>query len=138
MVKNNHIEVSFPTHPSSPFADRFDLDAARAMIAHLLEADPAEIANDPAYSLFVEYEKRVRMLEERSRPGVDMLHPSSRDCIEAARVLYCGIVDEVERQDYEVFTSRATVPMRRRLAVAGPAWVRAVRARRRYGDGTAA
>jgi 15-cis-phytoene synthase len=81
---------------------------------------------------------RVRMLEERSRPGVDMLHPSSRDCIEAARVLYCGIVDEVERQDYEVFTSRATVPMRRRLAVAGPAWVRAVRARRRFGDGTAA
>jgi phytoene synthase len=81
---------------------------------------------------------RVRMLEERSRPGIDMLHPSSRDCIEAARVLYCGIVDEVERQDYEVFTSRATVPMRRRLAVAGPAWVRAVRARRRYGDGTAA
>jgi phytoene synthase len=79
---------------------------------------------------------RVRMLEERSRPGVDMLHPSSRDCIEAARVLYCGIVDEVERQDYEVFTSRATVPMRRRLAVAGPAWVRAVRARRRYGDGS--
>ena len=64
MVKNNHIEVSFPTHPSSPFADRFDLDAARAMIAHLLEADPAEIANDPAYPLFVEYEKRVRMLEE--------------------------------------------------------------------------
>jgi phytoene synthase len=76
--------------------------------------------------------ERVRELEERSRPGVEMLHPSSRDCIEAARVLYCGIVDEVERRDYEVFTTRATVPMRRRLAVAGPAWIRAVRARRRY------
>jgi phytoene synthase len=82
--------------------------------------------------------RRVRELEERSRPGIAMLHPSSRDCIEAARVLYCGIVDEVERTDYEVFTSRATVPIRRRLAVAGPAWVRAVRARRRFGDGTAA
>ena len=78
---------------------------------------------------------RVRMLEERSRPGVLMLHPSSRDCIEAARVLYCGIVDEVERQDYDVFARRATVPMRRRLAVAGPAWVRAVRARRQFGAG---
>lgn len=74
---------------------------------------------------------RVRMLEERSRPGIAMLAPSSRDCIDAARVLYCGIVDEVERQDYDVFTRRATVPMRRRLAVAGPAWMRAVRARRR-------
>lgn len=78
---------------------------------------------------------RVRELEERSRPGIAMLHPSSRDCIEAARVLYCGIVDEVEANDFDVFASRATVPMSRRLAVAGPAWAKAVRARRRYGAG---
>jgi 15-cis-phytoene synthase len=81
---------------------------------------------------------RVRELEERSRPGIGMLHPSSRDCIEAARVLYCGIVDEVERQDYEVFTRRATVPLHRRLAVAAPAWARAVRARRAFGPGATA
>lgn len=78
---------------------------------------------------------RVKSLEERSRGGIDLLHPSSRDCIEAARVLYCGIVDEVEAIDYEVFERRATVPMRRRLAVAGPAWMRARRARRRFGPG---
>ena len=74
--------------------------------------------------------QRVRELEERSRPGVAMLAPSSRDCIEAARVLYCGIVDEVERNDYDVFDRRATVPLTRRLAVAFPAWRRARRARR--------
>lgn len=79
---------------------------------------------------------RVRELEERSRVGVALLHPSSRDCIEAARVLYCGIVDEVERNDYDVFTKRASVPMSRRLQVALPAWWRAVQARRRYGPGT--
>jgi 15-cis-phytoene synthase len=73
---------------------------------------------------------RVRMLEERSRAGIAMLAPDSQPCIEAARVLYCGIVDEVERIDYEVFDRRATVSLRRRLAVAGPAWVRARRARR--------
>ncbi len=78
---------------------------------------------------------RVRALEERSRAGIDMLHPSSRDCIEAARILYCGIVDEVERLDYEVFRTRATVPMRRRLQVAVPAWNRARRARRSHGPG---
>ncbi len=72
---------------------------------------------------------RVRSLEAQSLPGVAMLAPSSRPCINAARVLYCGIVDEVEVIDYEVFDRRATVPMHRRLAVAGPAWVRAVRAR---------
>jgi len=74
---------------------------------------------------------RVRELEERSRSGIAMLSPDSQPCIEAARVLYCGIVDEVERIDFEVFDRRASVPLRRRLAVAGPAWVRARRARRR-------
>lgn len=79
---------------------------------------------------------RVRDLEERSRPGVAMLHPSSRDCIEAARILYCGIVDEVERNDYDVFSKRAKVPTRRRLAVAAPALWRARRARREFGPGS--
>jgi phytoene synthase len=78
---------------------------------------------------------RVRSLEESARPGIAMLHPSSRDCIEAARVLYCGIVDEVERNGYDVFGARASVPMRRRLTVAGPALLRARRARRVHGDG---
>ena len=73
---------------------------------------------------------RVRALEERSRPGIAMLHPDSQPCIEAARILYCGIVEEVENIDYEVFDRRASVPLRRRLAVAGPAWLRALRARR--------
>ncbi len=79
--------------------------------------------------------ERVRALEESARPGIAMLHPSSRDCIEAARILYCGIVDEVERNGYDVFAKRASVPMRRRLAVAGPALIRARRARRRFGPG---
>ena len=78
---------------------------------------------------------RVRRLEEQSREGIAMLHPSSQPCIEAARVLYCGIVDAVEAIDYEVFDGRATVRMSRRLAVAGPAWASAVPARRTYGEG---
>jgi phytoene synthase len=78
---------------------------------------------------------RVRRLEEESRVGITMLHPSSQPCIEAARVLYCGIVDAVEQIDYQVFDRRATVPMSRRLAVALPAWREARRVRRRYGEG---
>lgn len=73
---------------------------------------------------------RVRRLEERSRPGIAMLAPDSQPCIETARVLYCGIVDEVENIDYQVFTKRAKVPLKRRLGVAVPAWRQARRARR--------
>lgn len=73
---------------------------------------------------------RVRRLEQASRAGVDLLDPTSRPCIEAARILYCGIVNEVERIDYQVFDHRATVSTRRRLVVAVPAWAQALRARR--------
>jgi len=78
---------------------------------------------------------RVKRLELESRPGIDMLHPSSRDCIDAARVLYCGIADEVVHIDYEVFKKCATVSMKQRLWVALPAWRRAVKARRKFGAG---
>jgi phytoene synthase len=58
-----------------------------------------------------------------------MLAPSAQPCIETARILYCGIVDEVVKTDYEVFKVRATVPLTKRLAVALPAWYKAWRAR---------
>lgn len=77
----------------------------------------------------------VRELEVRARPGIAMLHPACQPAIDAARVLYCGIVDAVEDIDYEVFDRRATVSMSRRLAVALPAWRRARVARRRFGPG---
>lgn len=78
---------------------------------------------------------RVRELEKASREGVAMLHPSSQPCIEAARVLYCGIVDAVEDIDYQVFDRRATVSTARRLQVAVPAWREARKARRKHGEG---
>lgn len=72
---------------------------------------------------------RVRELEEKSKIGIGMLSPAAQPCIETARILYCGIVDEVEAIDYEVFDKRASVPLVKRLAVALPAWYRAWRAR---------
>lgn len=95
----------------------------------------ARIATEPIKDALRFQVSRVRELQERSRDGVSMLHPSSRACIEAASTLYCGIVDQVEKIDYEVFRQRAKVPMSRRLAVALPAWQRARRARRTYGSG---
>lgn len=79
--------------------------------------------------------KRVKELEEKSRSGIDFLHPSSRPCIEAARILYCGIVDAVEAIDYEVFQKRAQVSIAKRLKVALPAWVQGVSARKKFGQG---
>jgi len=73
--------------------------------------------------------KRVRALQKESEFGISLLDASSRPCIEAASELYCGIVDEVEKIDYEIFTKRATTSTWRRLKVALPAYARALKAR---------
>jgi phytoene synthase len=73
--------------------------------------------------------KRVRALQKESEFGISLLDSSSRPCIEAASELYCGIVDEVEKIDYEIFTKRATTSTWRRLKVALPACARALKAR---------
>ena len=57
------------------------------------------------------------------------LHPTSRPCIQTALALYGGILDEVERADYQVLTQRVSVGPGRRAAVAGPGLLRAWRAR---------
>lgn len=71
---------------------------------------------------------RVRSLKRESDQGIALLSPESRPCIQAASELYCGIVDEVEKINYEVFKYRAKTSTLRRLSVALPAWVRAIRA----------
>jgi len=73
--------------------------------------------------------KRVRALQKESEFGISLLDASSRPCIEAASELYCGIVDEVEKINYEIFTKRATTSTWRRLKVALPAYARALKAR---------
>ena len=72
---------------------------------------------------------RVRRLQLEAAPGIAMLDKTSRACIEAASELYCGIVDEVEAINYQIFTKRAKTSTWRRIKVAFPAWLRAVRAR---------
>lgn len=72
---------------------------------------------------------RVRKLQRESDEGIAFLSPESRPCIQAASELYCGIVDEVEKIEYEIFKRRAKTSMLRRMKVALPAWVRAINAR---------
>ena len=72
---------------------------------------------------------RVRDLQSKAAFGIKYLEKSSQPCIEAASELYCGIVDEVENIDYQVFERRAKTSAIRRIKVALPAWARAVASR---------
>jgi phytoene synthase len=72
---------------------------------------------------------RTRELYRSAAHGVRLLHPSSRPCIETALALYGGILDRVEKADYEVLGRRVSVGPARRAAVAVPGLLRARAAR---------
>lgn len=74
---------------------------------------------------------RVRDLQAIADAGIQYLDPISRPCIRAASELYCGIVDEVEANNYDVFSHRATTSTARRLRVAAIAYIQTLFARMR-------
>ena len=73
--------------------------------------------------------QRVRRLQAEAKVGLNLLSAESRACIEAASELYCGIVDEVEKIDYQIFDKRAKTSNWRRLKVAFPAYIKARKSR---------
>jgi phytoene synthase len=66
---------------------------------------------------------RVRDLQDKAEAGIQYLDPISRPCIRAASELYCGIVDEIEANGYDIFKKRATTSTWRRARVAGIAFI---------------
>jgi phytoene synthase len=78
----------------------------------------ARVATGPVRDLIAYEVGRARRHYARAAPGIPMLAPSSQACIRAAFRLYGGILDEVVWAGFDVFSRRATVPNRRRLAVA--------------------
>ncbi len=86
--------------------------------ADLKHARAVGAATQPIRELIAFEVQRARGHYAAAAPGVTMLAPASQACIRAAYRIYGGILDEVERLDYDVFARRARVPRRRRLAVA--------------------
>ena len=72
---------------------------------------------------------RTRSVYRHAALGIPLLAPSARPCVSVAFTLYQRILDELARRDYDVFGTRAVVPTSRRLAVALPGLVRALRSR---------
>ncbi len=64
---------------------------------------------------------RNREIYRAALPGIRLLDPSSRPCVQAAYRLYSGILDQIERCDYQVLDRRVSVPGWRRAALAAPA-----------------
>jgi len=78
----------------------------------------ARASSDNIRELIAFEVQRARAHYLAAAPGIALLAPSSQGCIRAAYHIYGGILDEIARLDFDVFTGRATVPNRRRIASA--------------------
>ncbi|MFI1992615.1 phytoene/squalene synthase family protein [Actinoplanes sp. NPDC020271] len=78
----------------------------------------ARVATPPIRALIKAEVDRAREHYAAAAPGIPLLEPASQACMRTAFQLYGGILDEIEAADYDVFVRRATVPNRRRAAVA--------------------
>ncbi|MDQ3642465.1 MAG: phytoene/squalene synthase family protein, partial [Actinomycetota bacterium] len=100
-----------------------DLDRGRVYVPQedlrKFGADPWLRRNTPEWRELMAFEiARTRRYYESADLGIPMLPPTSARCIRGARMLYSGILTEIEKADCDVFTSRVRVPTWKKLAVA--------------------
>jgi 15-cis-phytoene synthase len=86
--------------------------------------------DEPIRNLLAWEIERARALYRRAEPGIDLVHPTSRECLRTALTLYEEILDEIERADYDVFSRRVTVGLARRGVVGLSGLRGSLRARR--------
>ncbi len=101
--------------------NRFDVDRDRLARGVVDES----IRNLMAWEV-----ERARRLYADAAPGVELVEPSSRACLQAALTLYSEILVEIERADYDVFSGRVQVGLRRRASVGLSGARRSLTARR--------
>jgi 15-cis-phytoene synthase len=83
-------------------------------------ADLAAPRASPAVQELVAFEiARARAHYAAAAPGIGLLAPSSRPCVQVAFDLYAAILDQVEHAGGQVLDRRVAVPRHRRLGVAG-------------------
>lgn len=70
---------------------------------------------------------RARAYYADAHAALALLHPSSRECVGTALTLYAGILDSLEKADYQVFGVRHGFSKLKALRIAAPAYVRARR-----------
>jgi phytoene synthase len=72
--------------------------------------------------------ERARAYYAEAHAAVELLHPAGRECVGTALTLYAGILDSLERADYQVFGVRHGFSNAKALRIAVPAYLRARRA----------
>lgn len=83
------------------------------------------VMDDRYYSLMKFEVKRARSYYNASQPLVDLIDESSRPALRAMIEIYSGILERIEKSNYDVFSRRISLPTARKLSIAGRAFLRA-------------
>ena len=99
-----------------------DLDRGRQYIpledSRRFGVDLNQRAVTPEFIALMQFEiERCRALYESADIGISMLPDRSAKAIRAAFTLYGRILDKIEAQQYDVFTSRASVSTTEKAAM---------------------
>jgi len=87
------------------------------------------VADEPVRNLIAAEIARAREFYRQAQPGIDLVDPTSRDCLLTATALYGGILDRIEQADYDVLSRRAVVPVLRRARLGSRGLINAWMAR---------
>jgi phytoene synthase len=77
-----------------------------------------QVVDDKFIALMQFQIARVRALYAEAEPGIALLSPESRYTVRLALSLYRGILNAIELNGYNVFSRRAYVPLRSKIATA--------------------
>ncbi len=89
------------------------------------ETDIAEGKVNKGWRQFMRFQiQRTRDLYEESWSGIKFLEPEGRLAIGAASALYSGILDQIEKNDYDVFSKRASLSLSAKLRRVPEVWLK--------------
>ncbi|MBR8829811.1 MAG: 15-cis-phytoene synthase [Chroococcopsis gigantea SAG 12.99] len=90
------------------------------------EEDLCKGVNDERWQALMRFQiQRARDYYEDAERGIRALNPDSRWPVWAALMLYEGILNVIEANNYDVFTKRAYVPLPKKMLYLPVAWLRA-------------
>ena len=89
------------------------------------DSDIAEGKITKRWRQFMRFQlERTRQLYEESWEGVKMLEREGQLAIGAASTFYSGILEEIEKNDYDVFTKRASLSTMRKVSRIPSLWLK--------------
>jgi 15-cis-phytoene synthase len=104
--------------------DRIYLPAEDLARFELREDQLQDPVGDPRFRELMAFEcARAESLYGDSRELVSLVADDARASLRTMRRIYHGILESIVAQDYDVYSRRARVPLRRKLSIAATSWL---------------